>query len=386
MSGVERVDAPTMPQPSPHPRKRRRWVRIALFALIAVLVAPLIGLGVFLIAVPTPTDGFSPESWEPGELTPFPAEATIPAAVHQLSDQRIHGPEDVVVDGQGRAYTGDRDGIIWRFPDDGGDAQRWADVGGRPLGMSFAADGRLIVANHGLGLQAVSPDGTVEILVDAVAGAPILFANDLDISSDGVVYFSDSSSRYNTTTLGPDSSSYLLPDAIDGRASGRLLAHDLVSGRTRVLLDDVYFPNGVALTADESAVWVAESNRYRLIEYNLADGATTTLLDNLPGTPDNIDRDADGRMLVAIYERNSALDSLVLPFDLARQVLIRLPSALFVNEEDPLSGGIIVAAPDGNVDRYVAGLTPAATSAHPVGDRWYLGALLGQPVRWMEAP
>lgn len=365
---------------------RRRWVRVLPFAVAAALSTPLVALGVFLLVVPAPAQGFSPESWDPGDAVSFPAEVTRPAVVEQLTDQSVHGPEDIVVDEEGRAYTGDRDGVIWRFPTAGGPAERWAEAGGRPLGMQFASDGRLIVANHGLGLQAIAPDGSVETLVDEVAGEPVLFANDLDISADGVVYVSDSSFRYNTTTLGTESSSYLLPDAIDGRASGRLLSYDLDSGVGEVLLDGLYFPNGVALTADGSALWVAESNRYRVSAYHLADGTTSMVLDDLPGTPDNIDRDPFGRMLVAIYERSSALDDIVLPFDLARQILVRLPSDLFVNEQNPLGGGILVAVDDGTVEQFLTGLTPAATSVHPAGDRWYLGALLGQPIRWMEAP
>jgi hypothetical protein len=85
-------------------------------------------------------------------------------------------------------------------------------------------------------------------------------------------------------------------------------------------------------------------------------------------------------------ERNAALDNLVLPYAISRHILIRLPSDLFVNEEDPLTGSILVARDDGTAVQYVTGLTPAATSVHSDGDRWYLGALLGQPVRWMPAP
>lgn len=370
-------------EPSP---RRRPWLRGVLITLGVLILSPLLALVVFLVVVPTPTEDFSPESWDPGNGVQFTEAVTDAAVVEDVTGDSIHGPEDIVVDAEGRIYTGDRDGTIWRFPAAGGAPERWAEAGGRPLGMLFAPDGRLIVANHGLGLQAVSTDGSVETLVDEVAGAPILFANDLDISSDGVVYFSDSSFRYNTTTLGSESSSYLLPDAVDGRASGRLLSYDLATGRSGVLLDGVYFPNGVALTTDESRLWVAESNRYRLFEYDLATGAATTLIDDLPGTPDNIDRGPDGRMLIAIYERNAALDNLILPFDLGRHVLARLPSDLFVNEEDPLSGSILIAEDDGTVSHVFTGLTPAATSVYQAGDRWYLGALLGQPVRWMQAP
>ncbi|MEV0952107.1 SMP-30/gluconolactonase/LRE family protein [Promicromonospora sp. NPDC050249] len=355
-------------------------------AIVVVLAVPFVALAVFLLTVPAPVEGFDPEPWRPDRAIDLPEEATTRAQVEDLTAEVIPGPEDIATDAEGNLYTGDRDGVIWRYTPTGDAPVRFAVPDGRPLGLAFAPDGRLIVANHGVGLQAISPDGSVETLVDEVAGERILFANDLDISDTGLVYFSDSSSRYNTTTLGDESSSYLLPDAIDGRASGRLLVYDLGTGRSEVLLDRVYFPNGVALTADGSALWVAESNRYRVLEYDLATGATRSVYENLPGTPDNIDRDADGRMLVAIYERNAALDNLVLPYAISREILIRLPSDLFVNEEDPLSGSILVARDTGSIVEFLTGLTPAATSVHPDAERWYLGALLGQPIRWMPAP
>lgn len=360
-----------------------RRVRALVIAIAVVLAAPPVALGAFLLVVPAPVDGFAPEPWRPTDAVALPAEIQIATEVENFADDSIHGPEDIVLDATGNVYTGDRDGVIWRFGPAGDVPERFAQPGGRPLGLAFAPDGRLIVANHGVGLQAVNLDGTVQTLADEVAGEPILFANDLDISDDGIVYFSDSSSRYNTATLGNESSSYLLPDAIDGRASGRLLSHDLATGNSQVLLESLYFPNGVAITADGSALWVAESNRYRVLEYDLASAATRTVLHNLSGTPDNIDRDAQGRMLVALYQRNVALDHLVLPYAVPRQVLIRLPSDLFVNEDDPLSGSILVARDDGTATAHLTGLTPAATSVFPADERWYLGALLGQPIRWM---
>jgi sugar lactone lactonase YvrE len=361
---------------------RRRWAIV----LGTVLALPLVALIVLLVVVPAPVDGFDPEPWQPGGSVPFAEEISTPAQARAFTAETINGPEDIVSDSAGNLYTGDRDGVIWRYTPAGDAPVRFAVPGGRPLGLAFAPDGRLIVANHGAGLQAISRDGRVETLVDEVAGEQILFANDLDISDTGVVYFSDSSSRYNTTTLGDESPSYLLPDAIDGRASGRLLSYDLGTGRSEVLLDLVYFPNGVALTADGSALWIAESNRYRVLEYDLTTGATSTVYENLPGTPDNIDRDGDGRMLVAIYERNAALDNLVLPYTISREILIRLPTNLFVNEDDPLSGSVLVTRDDGTPLRHLTGLTPAATSVHPVDNRWYLGALLGQPIRSVPAP
>ena len=47
------------------------------------------------------------------------------------------------------------------------------------------------------GLFALQPDGSVEVLANEFEGRLILFADDLDISSDGVVWFSDASQRFS---------------------------------------------------------------------------------------------------------------------------------------------------------------------------------------------
>jgi sugar lactone lactonase YvrE len=48
-----------------------------------------------------------------------------------------HGPEDVVVDGEGRIYTGVDDGRILRLSPDGQRIDVIADTGGRPLGLEL---------------------------------------------------------------------------------------------------------------------------------------------------------------------------------------------------------------------------------------------------------
>ena len=56
-------------------------------------------------------------------------------------------------------------------------------------------DGSVIVADA-RGLLRLNPDGSIDVLANTFEGQPILFADDLDISADGVVWFSDASQRF----------------------------------------------------------------------------------------------------------------------------------------------------------------------------------------------
>lgn len=91
---------------------------------------------------------------------------------------------------------------------------------------------------------------------------------------------------------------------------------------------------------DGTTLWIAESTRYRIRAYTPATGATRVVTDALPGVPDGVT--ADGGVPVALYDRTDALDRLVLPTALGRELMGRLPTSLFVNEDDPLDGGVLV--------------------------------------------
>lgn len=72
-------------------------------------------------------------------------------------------------------------------------------------------------------------------------------------ASDGTVYFSDTSTRF-------DSDNWFL-DHLESRFTGRLLKYDPRAGETSVVLDDLGFANGVALSHDEAFLVICESMR-----------------------------------------------------------------------------------------------------------------------------
>lgn len=70
---------------------------------------------------------------------------------------------------------------------------------GRPLGLRFdKKTGDLYIADAYHGLMVVGPEGGIATsLATYVDGKPVLFANDLDIHSNGSIFFTDSSNKYN---------------------------------------------------------------------------------------------------------------------------------------------------------------------------------------------
>ncbi len=231
-----------------------------------------------------------------------------------------NGPEDIAFGADGHLYTGLDNGTIIRLNLDTGEAERFAETGGRPAGMKFAADGNLIVADVRRGLLSVRADGGVQVLVDEVAGRRLNFANDLDIGSDGVVYFSESSARYiaGQTSVG------LLEHVVDGA----LHAYDLKSGALTTILRGLSYANGVALNADESAVYVAELGAYQVHRIWLKGeraGTAEVFLDNLPGFPDNLNSGSGDTLWIALgIPRMVLLDTLA-PYPFMRKILARLP-------------------------------------------------------------
>jgi sugar lactone lactonase YvrE len=260
-----------------------------------------------------------PEAWTPPKAPPLEgpyARNEALAAAELWLVPEGEGPEDVAVDSAGCVYAGVADGRILRWPAGGGDPAVVADTGGRPLGIEVDRDGSLVVCDANKGLLRVR-DGSVEVLVDAFEGRPLLFTNNADIASDGTIYFTDSSTRF-----GIDQYRH---EIFESRPNGRLLAHDPATGETRLVADGLYFANGVALVPGEEHALVAETSRYRILRVRLSDGHTEPFIENLPGFPDNLSRGSRGRVWVAIATPRLAVADRIMPRPGVRKLVAWLP-------------------------------------------------------------
>ena len=344
--------------------RRLRWALLALLAVIALIAA-------YLLLWPVAID---PVAWTP---PPAPARDGPYAPNDRLrAVERIavggRGPETTAIDAQGRVYTGLEDGRIVRLTP-GSPPAELARTGGRPLGVALDAAGHLLIADGVKGLLRTGADGgDVEVLAAIHDGRRIGLADDLDLGPDGTVYFSDASTRFG---LGDSEA-----DIVEHGANGRLLAWDPRTGQTRLLLDQLYFPNGIAVAPDGQFVLVNETSAYRVLRYWLTGpraGQHDVLIDNLPGFPDGISTGTGGVYWIALFAPRSAdLDRLAgRPF--LRKVAARLPTWLRPRPEH--HAWVVGVDADGKVvyslEDASAGSYAPITSVEERGGYLYLGAL-----------
>jgi len=350
------------------PVAKRVHVGLAVFAIVVAVIAVALA-----VRAPIDPDAYSPP--EPPELTgSLEPNALLREA--ELIGVDLPGPEDVAVDGQGRIYCGLEDGTVRRFNPAGG-AGRFeifaTTEGGRPLGLDFDADGVLWVADTRLGLLSIDPNGTVAVRSNEAGGVSAGYANDVDVARGGRVYFSNPTTRFGDSEI--------LLDALEARPHGRLLEHDPGTDVTRVLLDGLYYANGVAVSPDDDYVLVAETFRYRIRRLWLKGpraGRDEILIDNLPGFPDGVASDGHGTFWVALYAlRNPALDRLVHPRPWLKRLVARLPKSMQGRAEP--YGLILAIDGDGRVLRSLhdpgGERISHVTSVEPVDGALYLGTV-----------
>lgn len=288
------------------------------------------------------------------------------------------GPEDVLVD-KGHVFTGVDDGRILRLTPDGRRLDLIAETGGRPLGLEWYPDGRLLVCDAKRGLLLVSRQtGDIEVLVPR--GPDLRVCNNAAVAKDGTVYFTDSTSRFDLE--------YWKADLLEHSGTGRLLRWS-PDGSVDVLLSGLYFANGVALAPDESYVVVASTGSYRLDKIDLPSGERTTLAESLPGIPDNIATGSDGLIWIAMASaRVPALDlALRLP-PVIRKAVWLLPEPLQVKDKRVVWVRAVDGA-DGRVVHDYRGVLPdyhLVTGVREDGGVVYMGSLEERAVAYFSLP
>ena len=343
-----------------------------------ILLAIIAALIVFYLAVwPVPIE---PVHWEAPEDQGYSgahAKNERLANVQLVSLGQFHGPEAAWCQADGSVVVGTAEGVIVRLEPDGR-VVTGARVGGRPLGITRGDGTRLLVANADLGIQYVTRDDTIGKITDRIGGKRINYANGIVRHSDGRVFFTDATQRFDPRKSGGTLGAAMM-DILEHDPNGRLLVFDPANGRTEELLTGLAFANGVALDPDEQFLLVAETASYRILRYWIAGpntGRREIVIDNLPGFPDNLTTGRDGRFWIGISApRNALLDRLSdKPF--ARKVIQRLPE--FLRPKAAPYSHVIAIAGDGTVLHDLQGSStglPMTTGACETDDDLYITSL-----------
>ena len=321
---------------------------------------------------------FYPVSMDPANWTPptnlgfkgtFQQNQKLESIQYLFANQ-CHKCEDVAIDKNGNIYGGSEEGDLIQFSPSG---QRKVlfNTNGRPLGLDFDSLGNLYIADADKGLLLFDKSKQLTTLSTECNGRKFAFVDDLEVGTDGQIYFSDASWKFPIAQ-------YKL-DLLEHRPNGRLLSYNPKTKKTSLLLDDLYFANGIAVAKDGSFVLVNETGKYRVTRYWLKGpqkGKHDILIDNLPGFPDGISRGENGIFWIAFTSpRQKNLDG-IMPYPFLRKMVVRLPDFL---QPKPIDYSFVIGIDSKGTVKYnlqdPKGKFAQITSVQQIGSDLYFGSL-----------
>ncbi|XP_060072783.1 adipocyte plasma membrane-associated protein-like [Ylistrum balloti] len=300
----------------------------------------------------------------------------------KLFEGQLLGPESITAGKNGTLYTGAQDGRILAFNNThiwtiartgqnvpGCGSFELEPICGRPKGLKMNREGDLLVLDAYFGLLKVNVStGQMEMLLSSetgINGEPFFFLNSLDISQSGLVYFTDSTTRWGRR--------HYRYEVMEVNALGRLIEYNPETKVARQLLGNLYLANGIALSQDESFLVISEMSVCRLSRLYLKGpktGQMDIFSDNLPGYPDNIKINNHGNFYVGLgavrYEGVSKIGpflDLVGPYPGIKNFIAKVTPLFLFDIFVPRHAIVLEISPDGKIIRSLHDPTGQVTSA-----------------------
>ncbi|XP_027347573.1 protein STRICTOSIDINE SYNTHASE-LIKE 5-like [Abrus precatorius] len=290
-----------------------------------------------------------------------------------VAEGYVAGPEDIAYDADaGVFYTGCEDGWIKRVTvnDSVVDSvvENWVNTGGRPLGLVLNQNGELIIGDAEKGLLRVTSEKEVEVLVNEFEGLKFKLTDGVDIADDGTIYFTDASHKYSLKDA--------VLDILEGKPNGRFFSYNPSTKKTTLLAQDLYFANGVAVSADQHFVVFCESVLLRCNKYYIKGPKKGTIdkFCDLPGMPDNIHYDGQGQYWIAIVTAYTPELDLAFRYPFIRKAVAIITKYVW-NLPISKAGGVLAVDLDGKPTAHYYDPKLSLTSGIKIGNHIYCGSI-----------
>jgi gluconolactonase len=209
----------------------------------------------------------------------------IPVDEFETYADGLDHAEDLAFDNEGILWAGGELGQVYRIPEKGR-VEEVTSVGGFCLGLAFSAADELYICNAKLAcVQKVQKNGKSSLFGDSAAGHKLKLPNYGVFDSSGNLFVSDSGDW--------------------SRKSGCIVRFDR-QGRGHMFLEGPQpFPNGLALSADERFLFVAQSHTDDVLQVEIREdgsaGDREVYATGLARVPDGLAFDVAGNLYVSCY-------------------------------------------------------------------------------------
>jgi hypothetical protein len=299
-----------------------------------------LSITIFSLSILLQSCALQPVSWTPPqkpELTGALQENELLSSTKWIDLDGWYGPEDIAVDQHGNLYCGAHfsktdfsDGRVLKI-DTSGNVTVFCNTGDWVTGMEFDAAENLIACVPNKGLVSINKNGQMTILANEdEKGNRFLIPNDVKIARDGMIYFSNTSSRF------PFSQKNARKIIFEAKPDGGLYRYNPQTKTVETLIDSSFFGNGVALSRNEQFVLMADLTKYRIVRYWLKGekkGQTDIFIDNLPGLPNGIARRSDGTFWLGFTTRRDDILDKLQPKPRMKQFVFGIPLWLQPKQE-----------------------------------------------------